>query len=118
MNTMHNIALAIACLGAFFVFVAGLGVWRFKDIYMRMHAATKAGSLGLGMLLLAVAVQDPSPTLVIKCLLIISFIFLTAPIAAHMISRAAYIHQSGLSDKTRFDELAGKYSGDHSDLKG
>jgi multicomponent Na+:H+ antiporter subunit G len=118
MNAMQTFALIVACLGAFFVFVAGLGIWRFKDVYMRMHAATKAGSLGLGLLLLAVAIQDPTPAVIIKCFLIIAFIFLTAPIAAHMISRAAYIHQSELSDKTRFDELEGKYSADRSKLKG
>jgi len=114
---MELMAWLIGTLGAFFVFVAGLGIWRFKDIYMRMHAATKAGSLGLGLILLAMALQDPSPAVIVKCVLVIAFIFLTAPIAAHMISRAAYIHQSELSDKTRADELAGKYSADRTELK-
>lgn len=117
MSWLNITATILAALGAFFVFVAGLGIWRFKDVYMRMHAATKAGSLGLGLLLAAVAVQDPTPTLLIKCAAIIAFIFLTAPIAAHMISRAAYIHKADLCPGTKADALKGKYSADHTELK-
>ncbi len=116
MTLVDWISWIAGALGAFFVFVAGLGTWRFKDVYMRMHAATKAGSLGLGLMLLAVAMQDPTPAVLLKSALIIAFIFLTAPIAAHMLSRAAYLHNSALSDKTRLDELAGKYRSDHQQL--
>jgi multicomponent Na+:H+ antiporter subunit G len=116
MTVVEWISWGIGVVGAFFVLVAGLGTWRFKDVYMRMHAATKAGSLGLGLMLLAVAIQSPTPAVLVKSGLIIAFIFLTAPIAAHMISRAAYLHNSPLSDKTRLDEMAGKYRGDHKKL--
>jgi multicomponent Na+:H+ antiporter subunit G len=116
MTAIDWISWGIGVIGAFFVFVAGLGTWRFKDVYMRMHAATKAGSLGLGLMLLALAIQSPTPAVLVKAVLIIAFIFLTAPIAAHMISRAAYLHKSPVSDKTRLDELAGKYSEDHKKL--
>lgn len=96
--------------------VAGLGVWKFKDLYMRMHAATKAGSLGLGLFLVAIAILHPELSTILKCVAIIGFIFLTAPIAAHMIGRAAYLHKTSLWDKTRSDALQGKYSKDHSRL--
>lgn len=112
------VSAVLALLGGFFIFVAGLGVWRFKDIYMRMHAATKAGSLGLGFLLAAIAFQLPTPFVVIKSLLIIGFIFLTAPIAAHMISRASYLHDVPIWRKTRIDELKGKYSREKDTLEG
>lgn len=116
MNWISWISGLLAIAGAFFVFVAGLGTWRFKDLYMRMHAATKAGSLGLGLLLASVAVSHPEPRVVVESILIICFIFLTAPIAAHMISRAGYLHNSRLWEKTKPDELAGKYSKDHKTL--
>jgi len=51
MTFFEIFSAVLALLGAFFVFVAGVGIWKFRDIYMRMHAATKAGSLGLGLLL-------------------------------------------------------------------
>lgn len=116
MNLLAFVIYLLAIAGAFFVFVAGLGALRFKDLFMRMHAATKAGSLGLGLLLAAIALAHPSPVVVVKCVLIIAFVFLTAPIAAHMIGRAGYLHKSRLWEKTKPDELAGKYSKDHKTL--
>ena len=115
--TLPDLLSALLALsGAFFIFVAGFGTWKFQDIYMRMHAATKAGSLGLVLLLAAIAVQNPTAWIFLKCLAIIGFIFLTAPVAAHMISRAAYIHKIEIWKKTKVDEMAGKYSEDHTVL--
>jgi multicomponent Na+:H+ antiporter subunit G len=118
MNLTEILVTGLALLGGFFIFVAGFGTWRFKDVYMRMHAATKAGSLGLGLLLAAVAVENPTPFILLKCVAIIGFIFLTAPIAAAMISRAAYINKTPIWSKTHLDEMEGKYAEDRSELKG
>jgi len=106
----------LALAGAFFVFVAGLGTWRLPDIYLRIHAATKASSLGMGLLLLGIIFMEPSIAVIIKSILMIFFIFLTAPVAAHMISRAAYLHHTPIWNRTRRDELKGKYAEDHSRL--
>ncbi len=111
------VASLLAIGGAFFTFVAGLGTFRFPDLYMRMHAATKAGSLGLGLFLAAIAILHPDPHVVLKCVAIIGFIFLTSPVAAHLIGRAAYLHKTKLSERTRSDALAGKYSRDHTRLE-
>ncbi|MCS7009302.1 MAG: monovalent cation/H(+) antiporter subunit G [Chthoniobacterales bacterium] len=102
----------IGLLGAFFVFVAALGVFRFPDVYMRTHAATKAGTLGLGLLLLSVAIQYPSVPTFLKAIVILIFLFLTAPVAAHAISRAAFLQKVKLWERTHTNELEGKYSAD------
>jgi multicomponent Na+:H+ antiporter subunit G len=117
MNGAMIFSGVLAVAGAFFIAVAGLGAFRFKDLYMRMHASTKASSLGLGLLLAAVAISHPEPRVLVESVLIVAFIFLTAPVAAHMISRAGYLHNSKLWEKTKIDELAGKYSRDHKYLR-
>lgn len=76
--------------GGAFAFIAGLGLVRMRDVYIRMHAATKAGTLGAGLILAGVAVHFAEPGVVIRALAAIAFLMLTAPVAAHMIGRAAY----------------------------
>lgn len=76
-------------LGGFFAFVAGLGVLRLPDVFTRMHASTKAGTLGSAFVLAGAAVQFGSLAVTAKVALAILFILLTAPIAGHMIGRAA-----------------------------
>jgi multicomponent Na+:H+ antiporter subunit G len=110
-------AQVIALLGAAFIFFASLGVWRFPDFYIRMHASSKATSLGLGLMVIAAAMSDFSWGTAIKAAAIILFIFLTNPIAAHLLSRAAYIHHVPLWKNSVADELQGKYSADHSKLE-
>lgn len=76
--------------GGFFVFAAGLGLYRLPDLMIRMHASTKAGTLGVGLILVAVAVDFGDLGTVAKSVATILFLLLTAPIAAHMIGRASY----------------------------
>lgn len=76
-------------LGAFLTLVAALGLFRLPDLYTRMHAASKAGAAGSGLLLLAVALQSDEAAVWIKCLMAIAFLLLTAPVAAHMLAKAA-----------------------------
>ncbi len=76
--------------GGFFAFAAALGILRLPDILIRMHASTKAGTLGCGLILLAAATHFGEAAIVARALAAILFIMLTAPVAAHMIGRAAY----------------------------
>jgi multicomponent Na+:H+ antiporter subunit G len=101
------IANLFLLVGSLFVFVAALGVLRLPDLLMRMHAATKAGTLGAGLLLVAVAVAAPETSVVARALATFVFLLLTAPIAAHLIARAAYhTGEATLWDRTCVDELA------------
>lgn len=74
--------------GAAFVLIAALGVFRLKDVLNRMHASTKAGTLGAALTLTAAALHFGSTAITAKVIATILFIMLTAPIAAHMIGRA------------------------------
>ena len=110
---MDIIVLALATTGAFFMFVAAVGVLRLPDLMLRMHAATKAGALGSGLILVAVAVQFGDVGMVTRSLAGVAFIILTAPVAAHIIGRASYASGVQLWKETRRDELA-EYYRDHS----
>lgn len=76
-------------IGAAFTVFAGVGIVRLPDVFIRMHAATKVGTLGSGLIMAGVAVHFGDPGVVLRCVLIGVFLMLTAPIAAHMIGRAA-----------------------------
>lgn len=89
MNELVTAALLIA--GGCFMLLAGVGVLRMPDVYMRIAAASKAGTLGQGCLLLAVAVHFGELSVATRALLVAAFVFLTAPVAAHMIAHAAYV---------------------------
>lgn len=91
--------------GGGFMFLATLGIVRLPDLYMRMHAATKVGTLGISGLLLGAMVYFGKSGVTTEAILIILFFFLTAPIAAHMISRAAYYTGVPLEDPSVPDEL-------------
>lgn len=80
----------LVLLGGFFCFVAGLGILRLPDVLIRMHASTKAGTLGSGLLLIAVAIYFGDLATITRAVLTIVFLLLTAPVAAHMIGRAAF----------------------------
>ncbi|HKL89237.1 MAG TPA: monovalent cation/H(+) antiporter subunit G [Salinibacter sp.] len=101
------IAHLFLLVGSLFVLVAALGVLRLPDLLMRMHAATKAGTLGAGLLLVGVAVSAPETSVMARALATFVFLLLTAPIAAHLIARAAYhTGEATLWDRTCVDELA------------
>jgi multicomponent Na+:H+ antiporter subunit G len=82
------IAALLLC-GSFLTLVAALGLLRLPDLFTRMHASSKAGSAGSGLLLLGVALQSGEADVRIKCLLTIGFFVLTAPVAAHLLAKAA-----------------------------
>jgi multicomponent Na+:H+ antiporter subunit G len=100
------IAAALLVIGSLFVFLSGVGLIRFPDLFMRMQATTKAATLGVGSLLLALAVRYSELDITARSLLILAFIFLTAPVAAHAIARAAYVARVPLWEKTLVDEYA------------
>ena len=83
------IAAVFLLIGAGLSLFAGIGIIRLPDVFIRMHAATKVGTLGSGMIIAAAAVQFGNSDVVIRCILIVFFLLLTAPIGAHMIGRAA-----------------------------
>ncbi|GMM90421.1 monovalent cation/H(+) antiporter subunit G [Vibrio fortis] len=85
---MDIIVGILLCLGTLFTLIASLGLLRMPDLYTRMHAATKAGTVGLASLLLAVAIAIPDITVISRVIGTMLFIFITAPVAAHLLGKA------------------------------
>lgn len=74
--------------GLFFLLVGSIGMLRFTDVYMRMHASSKVLTFGFSFVILGVAIQF-GPTQILQALVAIAFQWMTAPIAAHAMARAA-----------------------------
>jgi monovalent cation/proton antiporter MnhG/PhaG subunit len=107
MNEILSSALVI--IGATFALLAGVGVVRMPDLFTRMQASTKASTLGIGCIVGAVAVHFGELAITTRAVATILFVFLTAPVAAHMIARAAYFVGVPLWEGTIIDELRGQY---------
>ncbi len=101
---------ALLLVGALLMLIAAIGVVRMPDLATRMHATTKAGTLGAGLMLAAVAVHFAEAGVVARALAGVAFIILTAPVAAHAIGRAGYAVGVPLWSGTVKDELKGCYA--------
>jgi len=114
---MNDLVVSVLIiLGGFFTAVAGLGLLRLPDVLMRMHASTKAGTLGVGLIVLGVAIHFGESLIVTKALLIVIFLLLTAPVGAHLIGRAAYRTGVPLSaDTLRDDDVMSSRTSDSQD---
>jgi multicomponent Na+:H+ antiporter subunit G len=103
------ISLILMLIGAFFMFVAAVGVTRMPDLFLRMSATSKSATLGAACILLAAAVHFNDFGIITRAVATIAFLFMTAPVAAHRIGRAAYFLGVPLWEGTTRDDLRGKY---------
>lgn len=86
---MKELVIAILILlGTIFILIAAVGLLRFNDLYSRMHATTKATSFGILLLIAGVSLFFNSGIVWLKALLVVIFIYLTAPLAAHSIAKS------------------------------
>lgn len=102
---LDYLSAAFLVAGGIFACGAGLGILRFPDVLMRAHASTKAGTLGAGLVLIGVVIHFSEVGVVLRAVVTITFLMLTAPIAAHIICRAAYHQGQPLWIKTVVDHL-------------
>ena len=106
LGTVLDVAGAVLLLAGVALFVvAGAGLVRFPDVFSRMHAATKPATLGLLLVVLGACLSVDSASDRAKLLLVAAFQFVTAPVAAHMVGRAAYQARVGALDELVVDEL-------------
>jgi multicomponent Na+:H+ antiporter subunit G len=98
--------VATACLlgGALLCLTAGLGLLRFPDVLSRMHAGTKPQALGVLLVMLGGAIRLHGGPATWMLLLVAAFQLLTAPVSAHMVSRAAYRRRHVRRDLLLVDE--------------
>lgn len=112
------IAGVLILIGAGFSLIAGIGLFRLPDLYVRMHAATKAGTLGAGLVLIALALEAQSLEVVARAMAGVVFLLFTAPIAAHLLGRAGYLAGVPMWSRSWKDDLNGKYDPDTKALEG
>jgi multicomponent Na+:H+ antiporter subunit G len=91
--------------GAIFIIIASLGILKLPDFYIRMSAITKAGTMGVGLIAIGITIYFNQLSISIKAFVIISFMMVTAPVAAHIIARAAYRQGIPFWGKNLIDEL-------------
>lgn len=89
--------------------VAAIGLLRLPDLYTRMHALTKAGTLGIGLILISAAVSFADVSVATRAVVAFLFVLFTAPVSAHMIGRAGYLGGVPLWDGTAFDNWEVNY---------
>lgn len=102
--------------GSLFILLSAIGLLRMPDLFTRMSATTKASTLGIGLVLIGTAIFWVDIGIAARAIAIILFLLLTAPVAAHIIGRAAYFDKVPLWDQTDIDELKGKYDEDSHEL--
>lgn len=102
----NYIAGILLVIGAAFALVATIGIVRLPDIYSRMHAASKAGTVGSGATLIALAVFTDEPATTLRAIAAVAFLLLTAPVSAHLLAKAAYATGYRLWDHSVCDDMA------------
>jgi len=105
---MTYVAAVLLVIGSLFCALAALGILRFPDVYTRLHAASKAGPLGAGLILLAVAFASGDWAIAVRALAGLAFLVATAPLSAHLLARAALKVGTPLASVTNIDERDNK----------
>jgi multicomponent K+:H+ antiporter subunit G len=85
------ILAALVLIGAFFTLVGSIGLYKLPDFYMRLHGPTKATTLGVGAILIASVLyfSFTAETASLHEILVTVFLFITAPVSAHLMAKAA-----------------------------
>jgi multicomponent Na+:H+ antiporter subunit G len=112
------LAIVLAATGAALVLLAAVGLVRMPDLFTRMQAASKASTLGAASILAAVAVRFGDLGIGVRAGLTCLFLFLTAPVAAHVIARAGYRSKVPMSPDSSVNDLEGRFDGSTGALRG
>ena len=99
---LEVITSVLLLIGAFFILVGSIGLVRLPEFFMRLHAPTKSSTLGVGGVLLASMVYALNESVLMHELIITLFVFVTAPVSAHLLSQAAL--RLKLKSKARLPE--------------
>ena len=93
-------------IGSVFALAAAVGLLRLPDVYSRMHAASKAGTMGSGLMMIALALIADDVATATRAAAGVVFFILTAPVAAHLVAKAAYAVGYRMWDGSVVDEMA------------
>ena len=121
-----NVSVIAEYIGVFLIFIGSLmalvsaiGLIRFQDVYTRSHAATKSSTLGVLLTLTGalIYILAANGYFSVRLVLGIIFVFLTAPISGHLITRAAYRSKVKLADISVQDDLKEVIHGKEKELE-
>ncbi|ALZ75348.1 Na+/H+ antiporter subunit G [Rheinheimera sp. F8] len=103
MSILEWVISVFLLLGAVFVLLGSVALLKLPDFYTRLHGPTKATTLGLGSLVLASLLYFnlQQQTLSLQQLLIALFLFISAPVTAHMLIKVALHHQLKACDNAQ-----------------
>src|SRR5690606_42011965 len=99
------IIIISSTLGTSFILLAGIGIFRRPDVYLRSSVTTKAATLGIGLILMGAAMYFNELGITSRVMAIIFFLLLTAPVGAHRIRRAASFTGIKLWDRSVCDDV-------------
>ena len=107
MSVRELLAAALMLAGVASAFLAALGVLRMPDVFTRLSATSKASTLVKMCIVLALALAFDDLGVATRALAAVAFVFLTAPLAAHAIGRAAFALGVPLFPGTKVNEMPG-----------
>lgn len=105
---MNILSSALLLIGCGFLLLGAVGIVRMPDLYIRMSTASKAVTLGAGCLAIGLAVDMNDSGVTTRVILLIVLFLMKAPVAAHMLGRAAYMTGVPLWEATEVDEMKGQ----------
>jgi multicomponent Na+:H+ antiporter subunit G len=115
MSITEVVASVFLLGGVAFALLAAIGLQQFDDVFARIHAATKAITLGLLLVVVGASLLVEERGDIAKLVLAAGLQFITAPVAAHMIGRSSHRAGTELSSRTLVDELAERRAADADD---
>ncbi|RUT31029.1 monovalent cation/H(+) antiporter subunit G [Arsenicitalea aurantiaca] len=86
---LQYVAAILVIIGSLFALLAAIGLLRLPDLLSRMHAGSKAGVVGAGLILIAIALVALDFGVALRAILGVVFLILTTPVSAHLLGRAA-----------------------------
>jgi multicomponent Na+:H+ antiporter subunit G len=86
---MSLLGAVLMLIGSLFCLLSAVGILRFPDLYTRLHAAAKAGTLGAGLLLLGAGVSSEDFWILLRSIAGLAFLIVVGPVSAHLLARSA-----------------------------
>lgn len=102
---MTLLAAILMLVGSLFCVLAALGILRFPDIFTRLHATSKAGPLGAGLILVAAGLASGDVWILARCLAGLVFLIVVSPVSAHLLARAALRSDTQPTSNTSINEF-------------
>ncbi len=104
-QVFQYLAGGLMIVGGLFSLLAAVGILRLPDLYTRMHAVSKAGTMGAGLMFVAIAVVSFEVSVILRAFAGFVFLFLTMPVSAHLLARASLLAGYKPSSATDITDL-------------